>query len=269
MKRKILASALCAITAATCAFGLTACNNDNGIPEPTALENAYKNYSVTQNMTVSVTDSRIVKYGEDYSTLVKVDYGHKTAYSKSIYTHIDNLNITHRTTRESYYEITDKPGFTIYNIYTESDEDDGYANWDIIDRSDLFDDERLSYYDSQTEYEINLLTNWVDSYIPSHAFLDTVWRATENDDNSAGLNILLNSFTESASGYAADVYLCINSDGGFIPYACNVTIKLDAQDRFESVVLDFGTNGNITAEYTYGTTTVTVPEEAKNSNQHN
>ncbi len=264
MKRKILATAIAAITIATCAAGLTACAPDNGRPEPTALENAYANYRTTQNMTVTVTDSRAVKYGTDYSTSVKIDYAHKAAYSKKIYTHTE-LGITHRMSAEHYYEITDKPGFTIYSLNLLIGEDDANQNWQIINRDDLFNLPTAN--NDPQKFEIQLLTDFVNDCLPSHAFTDTTWRESENAEYNCGsLDVMLNAFTASDSGYTADVYFCINSDNGmYTPYACNVTIKLDTQDRFDSVVVDFGANGKIEAEYVYGSTTVTIPEEAKNA----
>ncbi|MDE7453347.1 MAG: hypothetical protein K2N22_02950 [Clostridia bacterium] len=270
MKRKILATAIAALTAATCAAGLTACTPDkNGRPQPTALENAYENYRQTQNMTVTVTDSRTVKYGDDYSATVKIDYAHKAAYSKKIRTHVDNLNNTHRMSYEHYYEITSKPGFNIYSIYNDMVEDEDTANWNITDRSDLFN---LPTANSDPQkFEIQLLTDFVNDCIPSHTLTDTSWRESENAEfNCSSLDVMRNSFTASAGGYTADVYFCINSSNGatYTPYACSVTIKLDTQDRFSNIVIDFGANGKISAEYVYGNTTVTIPEEAKNANKN-
>lgn len=276
MKRKILIAAIAAIAACACVLGLTACGGgNNGIPEPTALENAYANYRQTQNLTVTVTDSRAVKYGTDYSALVKIDYAHKAAYAK----HYSVLEISgqNRTlSSESYYEITNEPNFIIYGRYQMAvQEGDNalqieYSNWDAIDRSDLFDLPEAT--SNPQKFEIQLFTDFVNSYIPSHALIDTSWRESESsDDNYVSLDqpALLEKFTESANGYTADVYFCINNDGTYVPYACTVAIKLDAQERFKSVVIDFGANGKIKAEYVYGNTTVTVPEDAKSANHTN
>lgn len=271
MKRKILATAIAAIAAVTCAIGLTACAPDNGgPPEPTALENAYASYRTTQNMTVTVTDSRTEKHGTDYSTSVKIDYEHKAAYANKIHNTVDHLGDTHYISYESYYEITDKPDFIIYSRYLLIGESDGTYSWNVINRDDLFN---LPAATTNPQFEIQLFTDFVNDCLPSHALFDTGWRVNENDASHwASLNTpeLLNKFTKSASGYTASLYFCINIDGStFVPYACTVTIKLDSQDRFESVIVDFGTNGKIEAEYVYGATTVTIPEEAKNSSSNN
>lgn len=267
MKKKLFPTILALTCAICCIFSLVACGgNNDGTPKPTALEKAYTNYRQTQNMTVTVTDSRTVKHGTDYSASVKIDYGHKAAYSKNLFTTTDNLGATHRIANECYYEIdSTKPAFTIYSKMSE--EGATPSGWSVIDRSDLFDlPEATSDHE---KFEIQLFTDFVNSYLPSHALSDTGWRVNKDDASHwSSLNqpVLLNKFTESANSYTANVYLCINIDGTtFVPYACAVTIKLDAQERFESVVLDFGTNGKITAAYTYGTATVTVPAEAKNA----
>ncbi|MDE5729570.1 MAG: hypothetical protein K2I20_05305 [Clostridia bacterium] len=272
MKRKILIAAIAAIAACACVLGLTACGggNDNA-PKPSALENAYANYRQTQNLTVTVTDSRTVKHGTDYSALVKIDYAHKAAYSKNFYTTTDNLGDNHKIVYEKYYEIdSSKPAFTIYGIYCVLADDAAPSDWDVIDRSDLFDLPEAT--SNPQKFEIQLFTDFVNSYIPSHALIDTSWRESESsDDNYVSLDqpALLEKFTESANGYTADVYFCINNDGTYVPYACTVAIKLDAQERFKSVVIDFGANGKIKAEYVYGNTTVTVPEDAKSANHTN
>lgn len=274
MKRKIFVAAIAAIAAVFCTFGLTACGGDDGdgIPEPTALQKAYENYRQTQNMTVTVADSRTVKHGTDFSASVKIDYAHKAAYSKHFYITKDNLDITHKITFENYYEIDDgKRAFTIYQLSGESGETAEPANRNKIDRSDLFNLPEAS--SDPQKFEIQLFTDFVNSYLPSHALNDTCWRESENSEqNRASLDTpeLLNKFSESANGYSANVYFCINPGNGvYTPYACTVTIKLDTQDRFSKVVVDCGSNGSITANYAYGATTVTIPEEAKNANQNN
>lgn len=272
MKKKVLAIFVaCFAVLGTLALG--ACgggNDDGGIPEPTALEKAYSNYRQTQNMTVTVTDSRTVKHGTDYSASVKTDYSHKAAYAKHFFTTTDNLGVTHKLAGECYYEITDKPGFNIYEIYYYIEATDGTSTWNVIDRSDVFNLPAAS--SDPQKFEIQLFTDFLNSYLPSHALLDTGWRVNENDESHwASLDTpeLLSKFTESANGYTAEVYFCINPGvGAYVPYACTVNIKLDTQDRFKSVVVDFGANGKITAEYAYGTTTVTIPEEAKNAKQN-
>lgn len=267
MKRKIFATFIAAVTAILCAFGLSACGGDNGGDPKPALVKAYRNYRQTQNMTVTVTDDRTVKHGNDYSATVKIDYSHKAAYSEN--THIFPVFPGHAETvrqiNKRYYEIDgNKPAFTIYSMDYVLEEETVPDKWGKIDRSDLFDDMHTSNFGSQTEFEINLLTNFVDSYIPSHAFGDTCWGESENSVfGYSSLEFLAQSSKESASGYTADVYFCINDGGTYVPYACAVTIKLDGQDRFKSVVLDFGSNGKITGEYVYGTTAVIIPAEVK------
>lgn len=267
MKKKLFPAILALVCAICCMLSFVACSGDDGAYKPTALEKAYRNYNKTENMTVTVTDSRTVKYGNDYSALVKVDYSHKAAYKIC-----NHEFIAEYFSREYYYEITDEPNFIIYSRYeTLEEREDGtrqvvYSNWGRYDRADLFDDVDLSFFGSQTGYEIHLLSNWVSNCILSHSLSDTGWRESENSDGvGVSLGDLLRPFTESADGYTADVYFCINNDGVYVPYACTVTVKLDAQDRFESVIADFGTNGKITAEYAYGATEVIIPEEVKNA----
>lgn len=195
MKRKLFITLLAAITVIAGIFGFTACNPANPTAEPTALEKAYDNYYKTQNVTVTVTDSRAQKHGRDYSATV----------------------LEHN-------------------------------------------------FDNETDFNVHLITNWVESNLPTHSMLYTTYSATADDQTHyASLQFLANKFSESNGGWTASVYLCINNDETYIPYECTATVKLDGQNRFTSCELDFGTNGKISATYTYDTANVTIPDEAKNA----
>ena len=270
MKRRILATAIAAITAATCAAGLAACggDGDDGGYKPTALEKAHENYYKTQNMTITVTDNRTVKNGNDYTTLVEVDYAHKAAHINRVYGTSELEGVACIIHGEIYVELdSDAHGFYLYNNYkhvnnnNETVYDEG---WSKLERSDLY--EGVTEFNDQTEFEVHLLCNWADIYIPTLLYsYGASWSETE----SGGLTILpslLKTFTKSTNGFTASLYFCIeDGNGGYDRYACTVTYKLDGQTRLESTVMDFGTNGNVTVEYTYGTATVTIPDEAKNA----
>lgn len=254
MKRKLFITLLAAITVIAGIFGFTACNPANPTAEPTALEKAYDNYYKTQNMTVTVTDSRVQKYGHDYSATVEVDYAHKTAHTKE-------------TNWESYYELKgegDGRSFIIYNRHINDT-----TPWDKTVRADLFENLENNY-DNETDFNVHLITNWVESNLPTHSMRDTTYSATTDDQTHwASLQFLANKFSESNGGWTASVCLCINNDETYIPYECTATVKLDGQNRFTSCELDFGTNGKISATYTYGTANVTIPDEAKNAQSVN
>ncbi len=253
MKKKLLATLIAVITVIACALGITACGGrDGGVPERSALEKAFTEYYKVQNFKATVTDSRVQKYGYDYSATVEVDYAHKTAHTE-----------TPGTYSENYYEISgteENPHFTIYDHYKT-------ANWSKISRDDLFNNKPEGQ--TKSEFELHLLNNWVESYLPPFALRDTCYReSAEDKGNWVSLEsfAIQGKFSQSGDKYTASVYFCINNEGQYVPYACTASIKLDAQGRFENCVLDFGSNGKITAAYTYGTANVTVPAEVKNAN---
>ncbi|MDE6867801.1 MAG: hypothetical protein K2J83_01490 [Clostridia bacterium] len=67
-------------------------------------------------------------------------------------------------------------------------------------------------------------------------------------------------FTQDGNVFTSDLYSCILYDSYYIRFACTLTVTLDNQGRFANVVLDYGDNGTIVTEYTYGTANVIVPE---------
>ena len=262
MKKKLLSTTLFAlVTALCCTVGLTACGDGNKPDEPSAFDKAYNEYYKTENMAVTVTDSRVEKIGNDYSATVEVDYANKATHTKGSWL-------------ESYSEITGDEDNRSFFIYSQATYDMNgeivKTDWEKLNRSDLYVNWNESgRFASLREFEVHLLTNWVDTYLPAPLhFADTGWRANENEElHQASLLNIFNQFTETANGYTADVYFCINhsSTGYFTPYACTLTIQFDAQGRFANCELDFGDNGKITAAYSYGGASVTIPAEARNS----
>lgn len=261
MKRKLFATLTALIAVFCCAFGLTACGGTTPPPaEPTAFEKAYENYYKTQNMKVVVNDSRITKHGRDYSATVEVDYANKAAYKNETFW------------GDGYYEINgegDGRSFISYGqtlIYDEVNEREEYI-WEKYVRNDIFDPEFTNLFNDETECNVHLLTNWVDTFLPTHGMRDTSYSATADDETYwASLQFLADRFTESNGAWTANVCLRItDSEVLYAPYACTVTIKLDGQNRFKSCELDFGANGKISAAFTYGTASVIIPEEVKNA----
>jgi len=256
MKRKLFATLIAVITVIACAFGFAACGGENGgNDEPSALSKAFAEYYKTQNMKVSVTDSRVQKDGYDYSATVELDFAHKAAHTE----------LAGRIFNEYYYEISgteDNPHFNIYS-YCNAEP----SGWSKINRDDISTD-RDNLFGSVSEYEINLLCNWVADCMPPFALRDSGYREKAED---TGVRVTLEDFeiegkfSQNGNEYTANVYFCIMGDTEYVTYACTATIELDAQGRFRSCVLDFGSNGKITSEFTYGTTNVTVPEAVKNA----
>lgn len=251
MKRKLFTTIIAALAIIACAFGFAACDNNDATPEPTAFKLAYENFSKTQNMTVTVTDSRVQKYGFDYSATVEVDYAHKTAHTKE-------------TSWESYYELTgegDGRSFVIYNRHLGDT-----TPWDKTVGNDIFQNLENNF-DNESDFNVHLITNWVANCLPTHAMRDTAYSANADDQTRyASLEFLADKFSESNGVWTASVCLCINDGITYTPYECTATIKLDGQNRFSSCELNFGANGKITATYTYGTAIVTIPDVAKNAN---
>ena len=180
MKKKLLPVILILTTALCCAFAFSACNTDTSEEEPTAFELAYEEYYKTENFKAVVTDSRIQKYyDKDYSATVEMDYANKSAHVQKV-------------EREYYYEIVGEgtnKSLSIYGKYQDN-------AWNKISRPDLFDEERLEIFDSERQYEIHLLTNWVESFLPTHSFDDTCYSDSgDNEDNWASLRFLANKFT--------------------------------------------------------------------------
>lgn len=251
MKRKLFTTIIAALAIIACTFGFAACDSPDAPPaEPTAFKLAYENYSKTQNMTVTVTDSRVQKHGFDYSATVEVDYAHKTAHTKE-------------SSWESYYELSgegDGRSFVIYNRHL-----DDTTPWDKTVRNDVFQNSENNF-NNETDFNVHLITNLVSNCLPTHAMRDTAYSANTDDQTRwASLEFLADKFSENNGVWTASVCLCINDGITYTPYECTATIKLDGQNRFQSCELNFGANGKITAAYTYGAANVTVPNEAKNA----
>lgn len=256
----IILSLVCAFF---CIFGVAACGDPNSSSDdqPTALDKAFDEYYKTENMTVVVKDERAVKYGNDYSTTSKVDFAHKTAYTHRMF----GAGTT-GVIDEAYFELVGDDNLIIYGVITDT------VNGDVsrtkVERRDLFVNyNENGMFSSLEQYQLTLLNSFVENSLPARNLIDTAFReSSESQSNWASLEFITGEFKESESGvYTANIYFCINNDGVYEPYACAVTIRLDGQGRFKSCELDFGTNGKITAGYTYGTANVIIPDDVKNA----
>ncbi len=249
MKRKLFATLIAVLTVITCAFGFAACGGGNGDdPEPTALEKAYSAFKVTPNMKITVADNRNVKNVKNLTAFVEVDSLHNAVhYVYDVF--------------ESYVEVDYENG----NVNT--------VNYNLVSKDEelwnRFNDTRPADYNGENA-EIYNLVQAVPPYLPAHGCADMCIFENENDETAwASLDLLAKKFTGNGDELTSNLFIGLNDNGEYKRYACTVTITLDGEGRFESVVMDFGSNGKVISTYAYGTANIIIPEAAKNASLSN